>query len=319
VTRIAIDYTSAIQQQAGIGRYTRHLVNALAAIDQVTRYVLFSAGHDPSPPDWPANFTRRELPISDRYLSIMWQRLRLPLPVELFTGRVDIYHSPDFVLPPVIKALKVLTVHDLSFIRCPECSSPALLQYLLHSVPPSVRRADFLLADSSNTKNDLIELLHIPEERISVVYAGHDPRFCPTPQNDDPTIRERYGIKGRYILGLGTLQPRKNFAALIRAYNTLIHEHSIPHKLVIGGGKGWLYDDIFASVKELGLTDRVLLPGFIADQHLPALPWRRRVCLSFAVRGLWHTHPGSDGLRDACRHFEYFITAGGGRGGRALR
>jgi glycosyltransferase involved in cell wall biosynthesis len=271
VTRIAIDYTSAIQQRAGIGRYTRHLIIALAALDQTTRYVLLSAGRDPLPPAWPANFTRRELLISDRYLSIIWQRLRLPLPVELFTGRVDVYHSPDFVLPPLINARKVLTVHDLSFIRYPECSSPALLQYLVHSVPPSVRRADYLLADSLSTKHDLIELLGIPEERIAVVYAGYDPRFHPQTQAEDRTVHDQYGVKGPYILGLGTLQPRKNFSALIRAYTLVIHEHHIPHKLVIGGGKGWLYDDIFATVKELGLEERIVFPGFVADDHLPAL------------------------------------------------
>ncbi|MHB1357182.1 MAG: glycosyltransferase family 4 protein [Anaerolineae bacterium] len=271
MTRIAIDYTSAIQQRAGIGRYTRHLVTALAALDHATNYVLFSAGRDPSPRAWPANFTRREVPISERYLSIIWQRLRLPLPVELFTGRVDVYHSPDFVLPPVIRARKVLTVHDLSFIRYPECSSPALLQYLIRSVPPSVRRADYLLADSLSTKQDLVELLGIPEERVTVVYAGYDPRFNPYPQGNDQEILAKYGIGGPYILALGTLQPRKNFSMLIRAYNHLVHEHNIPHILVIGGGKGWLYDDIFATVKELGLEKRVLFPGFVADENLPAL------------------------------------------------
>jgi glycosyltransferase involved in cell wall biosynthesis len=271
VTRIAIDYTSAIQQRAGIGRYTRHLVTALAALDHATNYVLFSAGHDPSPPPWPANFTRCELPISDRYLSIIWQRLRLPVPIELFTGRVDVFHSPDFVLPPLIRARKVLTVHDLSFIRYPECSSPALLQYLIRSVPPSVRRADYLLADSLSTKQDLIELLGIPEERITVVYAGYDPRFNQQPQVNDQAILSQHGIKDPYILGLGTLQPRKNFSTLIRAYNQLAREHQILHKLVIAGGKGWLYDDIFDTVKELGLEERVLFTGFVDDEHLPAL------------------------------------------------
>jgi glycosyltransferase involved in cell wall biosynthesis len=271
VTRIAIDYTSAIQQQAGIGRYTRHIITALAALDHTTDYLLFSAGRDPTPPIWPANFKRRELPISDRYLAILWQRLRLPIPVELFTGRVDVYHSPDFVLPPLIQACKVLTVHDLSFIRYPECSSPALLQYLLHSVPHSVHRADYLLADSLSTKNDLIELLGIAQERVTVVYAGHDPRFNPQVQVTDGAIQETYGIKGPYILALGTLQPRKNFATLIRAYNLLVKEHHIPHKLIIGGGKGWLYDDIFDTVRELNLEELVEFPGFVADEHLPAL------------------------------------------------
>ena len=80
---------------------------------------LFSAGHDPEGYAWPSNFRTRELPLTDRHLAILWQRLRLPLPVEFITGGADIYHSPDFVLAPVLHAKRVLTIHDLSFMRLP--------------------------------------------------------------------------------------------------------------------------------------------------------------------------------------------------------
>lgn len=269
--RIAIDYTSAIHQRAGIGRYTRNLVTALAALDQQTPYVLFSAGTDPLQPSWPPNFSRCELKLSERQMTIIWHRLKLPLPVEIFTGRIDLFHSPDFVLPPVVGAIKVLTIHDLSFERLPECSSPALLYYLKAAVPPSVRRADWLLADSESTKNDLIELYKVPQERITVIYAGYDPVFHSDPAADDATIRAHYGIDKPYILGLGTLQPRKNFKTLIYAYYQLIQEQHIPHQLVIGGQKGWLYEDIFDAVRELHLNDRVSFLGFVEDAHLPAL------------------------------------------------
>src|SRR4030042_1838654 len=102
--RVAIDYTSAVRQGAGIGRYTRGLVNALAEVDRENRYTLFSAGRDSHDKAWPANFRLRSLPLSDRHLAILWQRLRVPLPVELITGPIDIFHSPDFVLPPVFRA-----------------------------------------------------------------------------------------------------------------------------------------------------------------------------------------------------------------------
>ncbi len=269
--RIAIDYTSAIQQKAGIGRYTRNLVSALAKIDRQTPYVLFSAGRDAQPPAWPGNFSRRELILSDRQMAIIWQRLKLPLPIEVFTGRISLFHSPDFVLPPVAAAIKVLTIHDLSFVRHPECSSPALLKYLVASVPPSIWRADWLLADSANTKDDLVELYTIAPERITVVYAGYDPVFEITPSADDAAIRAQYGIKTPYIFGLGTLQPRKNFTTLIRAYYQLIQEKHIPHQLVIGGNKGWLYENIFDAVQQLNLADRVSFLGFVEDAHLPAL------------------------------------------------
>ncbi len=270
--RVGIDYTSAVRQSAGIGRYTRGLIDALAAVDRENRYVLFSAGKDTRATRWPSNFSYRALPLTDRHLSILWQRLRLPLPVELVTGRVDIYHSPDFVLAPVWRARAVLTVHDLSFMRYPECSPPPLLEYLMRSVPRSVRRADLVLADSESTRQDVVELLGIDPARVRTVYAGVEEHFSiMAPPDEAIRARQRYGITRPYILGVGTLQPRKNFTTLIRAYDRLRQEHGIPHQLVIAGGRGWLDAPIYATIDELSLREAVVLAGFVDDADLPAL------------------------------------------------
>lgn len=270
--RIGVDYTSAVRQRAGIGRYTRELFTAVAELDRENRYTLFSAGRDSEDVAWPANFRRRSLPLSDRHLSIVWQRLHLPLPVELITGRIDLYHSPDFVLPPILNATMVLTVHDLSFMRHPECSSPPLLNYLMRNVPGSVRRADMLLADSMSTKEDLIDLLNVPPERVHVVYPGVSPRFAPvTAPVALRAVARRYHLRRPYILALGTLQPRKNFPSLIRAFDLLRKERGIPHQLVIGGSQGWLYQEIYDTIEALGLNDDVHLAGFVADDDLPAM------------------------------------------------
>ncbi|MFH1085470.1 MAG: glycosyltransferase family 1 protein [Chloroflexota bacterium] len=270
--RIAIDYTAAVRQRAGIGRYTRSLVGALADLDRANRYVLFSAGRDPERRAWPANFCLRPLPLTDRHLAILWQRLRLPLPAEWITGRVDILHSPDFVLPPVWRARTVLTVHDLSFVRYPEYFTLALRNYLMTSVPRAVQRADLILADSLSTCDDLMALLGVPAERIAVLYPGVDARF--TPQRDPAALARtlaRCGLRQPYILGLGTLQPRKNFPRLIRAYAALRGQRAIPHQLVIGGGPGWLEDEVHAAIAELGLGESVRLIGFVDDADLPDL------------------------------------------------
>ena len=269
--RIGLDYTAAVCQRAGIGRYARGLVGALAEIDRQNHYLLFSAGRDAPGTVWPPNFRRRELPLQDRHLALLWQRLRLPLPVELVTGRLDILHSPDFVLPPTLGARTVLTIHDLSFLRHPECSSPPLLRYLLDAVPRSVRRADLLLADSAHTRQDLIELLQVPPERVAVLYPGVEPHFAPQPEASLAPILARYGIRRPYILALGTLQPRKNFPRLVRAFHLLQQRYHLPHQLVIGGGRGWLEEEIHCTIAELGLGDSVLLAGFVAEEDLPAL------------------------------------------------
>jgi glycosyltransferase involved in cell wall biosynthesis len=269
--RIGMDYTAAVRQGAGIGRYTRELVRALARLDQDNDYVLLAAagGQRLSDTAWPPNFQTRSLPLSDRTLAILWHRLRLPLWVELATGPLDIFHSPDFVLPPLRRARTLVTVHDLSFIRYPQCADAKLRAYLNKVVSRSVQRADLVLADSQSTKDDLVELLRVEPARIEVVYPGVEDRFHPI---EDQTllekVRARYGLPPKFILGLGTLQPRKNFTRLIKAFADL---RFADLRLVIAGGKGWLYEEIFATVARLGLEEKVVFPGFVADEDLPAL------------------------------------------------
>jgi glycosyltransferase involved in cell wall biosynthesis len=271
--RIGIDYTAAVRQGAGIGRYTRELVRALAKLDRGHDYVLFAAAGGQRPVDagWPTSFQTRSVPLSDRALAILWHRLQLPLWVELVTGPVDIFHSPDFVLPPVRRAKTLLTVHDLSFIRYPQCADANLRAYLNRVVPRSVHRADLVLADSQNTKDDLVELLDVRHDRIEVIYPGVEERFRPI---EDQVVldeaRKQYDLPARFIFGLGTLQPRKNFTRLIEAYSLLVTRYPSLH-LVIAGGKGWLYEEIFATVERLDLEEEVVFPGFVADEDLPAL------------------------------------------------
>jgi glycosyltransferase involved in cell wall biosynthesis len=271
--RIGVDYTAAIRQGAGIGRYTRELVRALAKLEPSHDYVLFAAvgGQPLTDMAWPPSFQVRSVPLSDRALAILWHRLHLPLWVELATGPVDIFHSPDFVLPPVRRAKTLVTVHDLSFIRYPQCADANLRAYLNKVVPRSVHRADLVLADSQSTKGDLVELFGVEFDKIEVIYPGVEERFHPIEdQALLEAVRRRYNLPPRFILGLGTLQPRKNFTRLIKAFADLRFAIS-DLRLVIVGGKGWLYEEIFATVERLGLEEKVVFPGFVADEHLPAL------------------------------------------------
>ncbi len=179
--RIGIDYTAAVRQGGGIGRYTRNLIRALADQDDENQYLLWVAGGraglDPS--SWPAGFRFRTVPVSDRWVNVLWQRVRLPVPVEAFVGRLDLFHSPDFVLPPTCRGTRtVLTVHDLSFLRVPDCFVPDFRKYLTAAVRRAVSNVDMILADSESTSRDLQELMAVPR-RIRVVYPGVEARFRP--------------------------------------------------------------------------------------------------------------------------------------------
>lgn len=286
--KIGIDYTSAARQGAGIGRLTRNIIRALAEMERSKHeYTLLVQGRDlPFPPATPdprnvatgisnANWRERRTRISERWWHRIWHKLRVPLPVEWVIGPVDVFHSPDFTLPPTQRRTRtIVTVHDLSFLRLPHCFEPALLDYLKTNVPPSVRRADCVLADSENTRRDAIELLDLPPERVRTIYCGVEPRFCPIDDTEQlERVRARYHLPARFVLSLGTIQPRKNYGALIRAFANLATQDLVARdlSLVIVGGKGWLYQDVFQAVSDLGLQDRVLLPGFVDDVDLPAL------------------------------------------------
>jgi glycosyltransferase involved in cell wall biosynthesis len=271
--RIGIDYTAAVHQSAGIGRYTREMVQALAAEGRFApEYRLFVADrdHQTLPPLPGSNFAWRTTRLSERWLARLWYRLRLPLSVETWTGPLQLFHAPDFVLPPVRRNIRtIVTIHDLSFVREPESVMPGMSNHLNRWVPRSVARADAVIAVSEATCRDLIELYQTPPAKIKVLYHGVTSNFRPVV---DPAhlqeVRQKYGLgQSPFILSVGTVQPRKNYQRLIQALGRVVGEI----KLVIAGGKGWNYENILAEIDKQGLQGRVHFTGFVAEADLPAL------------------------------------------------
>ncbi|MGD8517201.1 MAG: glycosyltransferase family 1 protein [Anaerolineae bacterium] len=278
--RIGIDYTPAVRQGGGIGRYTRNLIQAVCALDVNNAYTWFVAGRErrtDAAVEGANNVRVRSVPVSDRVLNIMWQRLRLPVPIQLVTGSLDLFHSPDFVLPYVGGIPAILTVHDLSFMRLPQFFVPGFRDYLERAVSRAVQRADHILADSKSTRQDLIELLAVEPDRVSVLYPGIGTRFQRVEDAAElDRVRAKYRLPQRFILGLGTLQPRKNFDGLIDSFQHLMsHQEPVSGgpelHLVLCGGPGWMFEQTLASIEQAGLGARIHLPGFVDDADLPAL------------------------------------------------
>ncbi len=274
---IGFDVTAALTQGGGIGRYTRELIHALVSEAPDYSYKLFSA-RPPAVPPIPnslpqaPNIAHRAAPLDERWLYRLWYRARLPLPVQTFTGPVDLFHSPDFVLPPVGGNIPtILTVHDLSFSHYPGTFPANLVTYLNRVVPWSVRRATHILADSLSTKEDLHSLWGISDEKITVLYSGVNERFQPIVDDGRKIeIRKKYRLGDNpLVLAVGTVQPRKNYELLVRAFRPVAER--LPHSLVIVGGKGWLTEGLAAEIDRQGLTTRVHLAGFVDDEDLPAL------------------------------------------------
>lgn len=273
---IAIDYTPAIRQQAGIGRIIRGQIQALLERELPYDLRLFVVGPVSAAERAAAPRRLYTTPVNERNMVRLWHRLNIPIPrVEWFTGGpLDLFHATDFVLAPTGAKRSILTVHDLAFHFFPDAAMPSLHHYLNVVVPRSVRRADHIIADSDNTARDLQEVWGVPKEKVSVVQGAVDHNHF-RPITDPATIaavRARYGAdNGPYILAVSRIEPRKNFARLIEAFHHARQQAKLPHRLIIGGRKGWLYDEIFAKVTELGIEDAVHFCGFVEDADLPAL------------------------------------------------
>lgn len=273
--RIAIDYTAAIRQNAGVGAYVRNLVAAMLAQDSENRYTFLTSGR-PTPdhafPPAP-NARGRSLFIPDRYVNILWYRWKVPLPATLFSGASDIYHGTDFVLPPLGKKVrKVVTIHDLAFLEHPEYAVPSLAAYLRSVVPLAVERADVVATVSQEVSRTLIEHFQTPREKLVVVPNGVGSSFR---RIEDPLLlnatRHKFRLQHPLVLAVGTLEPRKNHRGLITAFHQAQKHKQGPAMLAIAGGQGWLYEETLQLVKELKLEKKVRFLGRVSDFELVTL------------------------------------------------
>ena len=180
---------------------------------------------------------------------------------------------PAHVLPLIHPRRSVVTVHDLGYLAYPEAHKTGDRRYLDWSTRWNARRATAVIADSAATRADLIRAYGVDARKIRVIHLGRDETMAPV--RDAQVLAEvqaRYGISGRYLLYVGTLQPRKNLARTIAAFARVAAAPAFAGlQLVLAGKKGWLYDDLFAQVERMGLADRVLFPGYVEDADLPAL------------------------------------------------
>ncbi|HTI14943.1 MAG TPA: glycosyltransferase family 1 protein [Dictyobacter sp.] len=273
--RIAIDYTAAIRQGAGIGVYVRNLVAAMLAQDAENRYTLLSSGHATAEHPFPAtpNVRGRNLFIPDRYMNILWYRWRFPLSATFFTGPIDIYHGPDFVLPPLSSRVrKVVTVHDLAFLEHPEYAVPSLATYLQKVVPEAVKAADMVVTVSSEVSQTLIKHFQTPPEKLVTIPLGVAPymRRITDPILLDAT-RYKFNLKHPLVLAVGTQEPRKNHAGLIKAFYEAQKRKNGPAILAIAGGHGWLYEETKQLVADLKLEKKVRFLGRVTDHELVTL------------------------------------------------
>jgi glycosyltransferase involved in cell wall biosynthesis len=196
---------------------------------------------------------------------VLWHAVGMAGGARRILDTVDVVHTPTFLVPPRRKTPLVVTVLDLSVVLFPNHHGRWWRTLAAAGLRRAVREADALIAISKHTADDLVRVTGVDARRIHVIPLAADSRFAPVV---DSSVPPRYGIEYPYLLYVGTLEPRKNLDVLLHAFARLDHPDL---QLVLAGPKGWMFEEIFALVDRLGLTSRVVFPGFVADADLPAL------------------------------------------------
>lgn len=273
--RIAIDYTAAIRQEAGIGSYVRNLVKALLSQDTSNEYTLLASGRPTRQRPFPKapNARGHSIPIPDRYLNVLWYRWRVPLSATLFSGAITIYHGPDFVLPPLSKKVRtVVTIHDLAFLEHPEYAVPTLATHLQQAVPHALAAADVVTTVSAEVQRSILAHFPVSPSKLTVIPNGVSANFR---RITDPVLlgatRHKFGLKHPLVLGVGTLEPRKNHIGLIKAFHQAQQQKHGPAMLAIAGGHGWLYEETQRVVATLKLEKKVRFLGHVSEFELISL------------------------------------------------
>lgn len=265
--RIAVDALHALYPAGGVARYARSLIAAMAAQGDPGEIILFynrfrGNGDLWRPPG--TSLTIRNVRVPRRLLQGLWQTISWP-PIEMFCGPVDVFHGLHFVLPASRKAKRVLTVHDLTYLRHPDYYRDARLndRGYRQELPRALAQADAVIAVSRKTRDDLIDLLNYPEARIRVIHHGVADRFfVPAVSIDQELIRRHYRITRPYAIFLvGTPEPRKNIARTVAA----VRRAAPSVDLVLVGEPHCLQPLIGTP------TEHLIFTGTVPEEHLPAL------------------------------------------------
>lgn len=255
--RIAVDATPLIGAGTGVATFTRGAVEALAARPDVelSAFGLTLRGRDRLAGVVPAGVRVVRRPMPAGLLGRLWARTDL-VPAEWFTGRVDVVHGTNFVVPATRSAGAVVSVYDLTAVRFPELCAPASLRY-----PDLVRRAvtrgAWVHTLATAIGDEIVELLGVPSERVRVVPSGLDPG-----STGDPAAGRRVAGAERYVLALGTVEPRKGLPDLVRAFDHLAASRPDLH-LVVAGPDGWGTDELAAAIAQARHGDRVRRLGWV--------------------------------------------------------
>jgi len=266
-----LDVSAAVHARSGLGRYAESLARALLAQHPDQLALFFN--RDP---------TIRPLAgfetIPQRTVAAGYKRWRMQVWIGQLLGRdfgpllpdATLYHATEHLLMPLPAISTVLTVHDLIFRHFRRGHKLLNWAFLNLSMPLFCRRADAIIAVSQHTKKSLIDLYHLPPDKITVIYEAAAPRFVAQSPAQVNAVRQRYHLPDRYLLTVGVIEPKKNHSGFLQAFERLCRQMPDLYWVIVGR-RGWLYEGFFGALEASPARSRVCMPGYVDDADLPAV------------------------------------------------
>lgn len=269
--KIALDATALPKKPGGAGNYIINLARALLERDSGHEFIVLC--HASDRPLFKLDAQKEKclfnVPDLSRGLRLVWEQVSLPR--LLADQRIDVLHSPHYTMPLRAGIPVVVTFHDMTFFLYPEYHTLIKRFFFPMMIRQSAARAAALLAVSESTRKDAIRLLGISPEKISTTLLGFEPQYL---HIEDAArleqTRQKYHLPARFMLHVGTLEPRKNHSNLLKAFDIIAHSNS-DIALVLVGGAGWNARQIARQIKTLRHGDRILRLGYADRDDLPAL------------------------------------------------
>ncbi len=250
-------------RSAGIHTYIEQSLRHLPEADPDLHLTVFTS-HPPAGLPSSLQLRTSRWPTERPILRILWEQIVQPWATRQV--RADLLHDMAFVAPLLRPCPTVVTVYDLSFALFPQYFRGFNQAYLRFGTRASVKRARRVIAISNHTRQDVARLYAVPIERIDVAYPGVNPSLKPGDPETIARFRREKNLPEKYLLFLGTLEPRKNLVMLIDAFARF--KRQCPEAtLILAGGVGWLAREIFDAVKASGVSSSIRLPGFVPTQE----------------------------------------------------
>jgi glycosyltransferase involved in cell wall biosynthesis len=268
---IYIDVSAAVNSRAGLGRYARSLTQAMIQeMDAPPTLFYNRTAQAQTLPEW-SGIPQRSIRLGYKpWRMMVWLAQLMHFSFKRLTPGAELFHATEHLLMPLGGVPTVLTVHDLIYKLFPKHHKRLNYLFLNAAMPLFVRRADAIITVSQASKNDLIRHYGTPDNKITVVHEAAAPHFRVVPDSEIARVRAKYNLPERFLLSVGTIEPRKNLSRLVECLARLRRDDRNLQLMVVGA-KGWLYDDFFARLEELDQRDTVRLLGYVPDEDLPAV------------------------------------------------